>query len=547
MKRINLNVNNYLSAYGLIILGCFMMASCIDNDIDNEYSRNKSSIVMTASADEVILDENAPDDVALTVEWSPATDYGNDFITTYQYQMELIGSKEESLKEYEDEGNFKRSYTNKQLQDILVNDFNQFTGTKGEVKFTVTASFEGSHLIVPDMSSVSVKVRTYGDMQFLADKVYMEGTSVGEQRVELSKNANNSNLYVYNGVLSAGKINFPILYGDETNVISPVSGDEEISSEAMNAAVYTSGDAHSWIIPENDTYRVTIDFSQKTVTIVPAGDIIDVDKIYLAGTAVNGLDEAETEVTKTLENDNLYAFRGNLKAGTLYLPILFDGMKSLSIVPESSSHDINDGKSTGFAQANTGTATNTQYWTIPEDGTYRIVVDTDLKTITIYSPKTDLQSKEVSWNNTTIGQNPYKAPITVLWMYGTFNAFARDAGMFTGYQDKYKLTQSLANPRVFVYKGEALPVKSEKDERGNTVKGSMKFCVENHNNNVYAFGSTADAKRNDHNGYIEVTSNAPQKLVEGQGDNRYAYFIIPENINYVKVDIDKLEVVFDTK
>lgn len=546
MKMKNERKKSFFKLLYIALASC-LLAACNDNDIDNTYSRNNFSIAMSASSDYVVLNENAPDEVALTVEWTPATDYGYDFITTYQYQMELAGSKAEAIKEYEDNGVFKRSYTNKQLQEILINDFQQLTSTTGNLKFTINVSFEGPRLMVPDMSSITVKVKTYGDKQFLADKVFMAGTAVGENDVELTASSNNANIYVYNGKLSAGKINFPVLYGDEENAISPVATDMDITSDAMDATMLDRKEAHSWIIPEEDNYRVTVNFSNRTVTIIPAGDIIEVDKIYLAGTATNGMSEEATEVTQTLENESLYAFRGELKAGKLYLPILFNEQKAISIVPNGNSHEISDGVAVNFAQASTEASTDSRYWEIPEDGTYRIVVDTDLKTITIYSQAKDLQSKVVSWNNTTIGQNPYTAPITVLWMYGTFNAFARDAGMFTGYQDKYKLVQSLANPYVFVYKGDVLPMESEKDERGNVIRASMKFCVENHNNNVYAFGSTADAKRNQYNGYINAVSNVQEGLVAGQGDNRYAYFIIPANTNYVVVDIDKLTVVFGTK
>ena len=115
-----------------------------------------------------------------------------------------------------------------------------------------------------------------------------------------------------------------------------------------------------------------------------------------------------------------------------------------------------------------------------------------------------------------------------------------------GFQEKYTLKQSLANPNIFVYKGAILP-RETAAIGGDTPKGAVKFCVSNHNNNVYAYGSTADAKRNDHNGFIEIKNNSPQGLVAGQSDNRYAFFLLPENCNFIKVDIENLTVVFDTK
>ena len=132
-------------------------------------------------------------------------------------------------------------------------------------------------------------------------------------------------------------------------------------------------------------------------------------------------------------------------------------------------------------------------------------------------------------------------------MYGTFNSFAHDEGVFTGFQSKYNLIQSAANPYVFVYKGDPLPRETAKDERSNDVKAAVKFCTDNQNNNIYAYGSTASAKRNDHNGYVEALLGKSETLVAGQGDNRYAYFVIPDGCNYVEVNIDKLTVVFDQK
>ena len=105
----------------------------------------------------------------------------------------------------------------------------------------------------------------------------------------------------------------------------------------------------------------------------------------------------------------------------------------------------------------------------------------------------------------------------------------------------------MANPYVFVYSGEELPRGTGNDERGSSITGSVKFTVDNTNNNVYAYGSTASAKRNDHNGYLSPALGETSTLVAGQGDNRYAYFIIPQGCNYVVVDIDKKTVVFGKK
>ena len=82
------------------------------------------------------------------------------------------------------------------------------------------------------------------------------------------------------------------------------------------------------------------------------------------------------------------------------------------------------------------------------------------------------------------------------------------------------MKQSLANPRLFVYKGEALSA------------DNIKFCVTDHWNNEYAFGSgeTRDVD-------LAVTAGQTvSPIYGGQGDNRYAMFTVPAGaVNYIEV------------
>ena len=57
--------------------------------------------------------------------------------------------------------------------------------------------------------------------------------------------------------------------------------------------------------------------SKQTVKIVEAGAVVEAEQMFLAGTAVG---EEQIEIAQTLENDQLYAWRGELKAGSLYIP-----------------------------------------------------------------------------------------------------------------------------------------------------------------------------------------------------------------------------------
>ena len=138
--------------------------------------------------------------------------------------------------------------------------------------------------------------------------------------------------------------------------------------------------------------------------------------------------------------------------------------------------------------------------------------------------------------------------MTELWIWGGFNDAAHDAELKAGFQEKYRMRQSVANPNVFVYYGANLPRGTSTDDWSKaTGVGALNFLVSNIENNVYAYGSTADAKRNDHRGYLNVNLGDVLELVPGQSDNRYAYFCVPENCNFIVVDIENRTVLFDHK
>lgn len=437
------------------------------------------------------------------------------------------------------------------MQKILVDHFGLTTSTIGEVLFTVTANFEGPRLMVPDIATATLKIKTYGPKQYKADNLYVGGSAVGEDNIKLTLKDEINKIYSYEGALVAGKINFPVDYADELNAIGPETADTPITTGEMPGVIFDRAEANSWVIPSAATYRVTVNMSKKTVKIVEAGAVVEADQVFLAGSAVG---EEQIEVAQALENDQIYAWRGELKAGKLYIPLTFEGEQAMAIVPEiANNHDIEDGQLATFGQALISKVDN-QYWTIPADGTYRIVLNKEEKTITIYSAATDLKPLNVSFNNTELGINPWKQDVNVLHMYGGFNSFAYDAGTdeetgkaYRYCQVKYNLIQSLANPKVFVYKGDVLPRAKYTDGYGTTNTGWVNFSTLRYANNGWFVGSTADAERGKRNGYKEVVAGKIEGAVVGQSHNRYAYFLIPEGCNYVVVDIENNTVLFDIK
>lgn len=528
------------SSMKILPLAILAIAAC-QQKIDNEKSIHNFQVQMEASDTQIVLDESRADQTALTITWTAAKDYGDDYITSYEYTVEHTTSTAEGIHEYEDDGVFVREYTHRELQEMLINRFGQKTSSRSSLRFNVSATFSGPSLIIPDMASVVVSVKTYGPKQFAADEVFMAGTAVGDQPVKLSAGSN-PDVYRYQGSLKAGSLNFPVKYDDENNLVVPEDPSAPLTTEPMAAKMVDQAEGGAWTIAAPDSYRVTLNFSTKTVTIIPVSQIFEVDKIFLAGSAVAGTEDVEVE--KCIERNGLYAFKGELQAGTLYMPIEYDEARSLAIV-STTSGDIKDGQSASFGQAPVGAAAS-KAWNIPAAGVYRIVVDTDAKTVAIYSEATDMKNISVSYNNTVAGINPYTQDVTELWMYGGGIGWDKDPDEAkTGFQKKYRLMQSLADPTVFVYYGEAIPRKSIKDDNnktgdyvGVTVTGWIKFLVSNIENNVWAYGSTLPAVRNSYSSYQTCDLGKTYDSVGNQGNARYAYFLVPEGANCVIVKIN---------
>ena len=510
-----------------------MAAVACQPEVDHAYSRFSSTMVLESTGTTVVLNEDTPDDVALTIKWSAAKNYGDDFIMSYKYEWNLYESTKPSQMEYEDFGIFIREYTHEQLQDMMINEFGYKTSSWGTMQFTVTADYEGPYVVLPEQERVEVKIKTYGPKQFAADKVYLSGTAVGQVDVHVLPSENNASIYVWNGGLKAGKINVPVVYGDENNVIIPASGaDVEAGLDPMPAIVEEfSEDAPAWIVPTSEDYRVTLNFETKTISIVPVSSIMEVDKLYMAGTALG----EEVEVTRTLENESVYAWRGELSAGQIWFPVEYGNERNLTVVPAKDGHDILDGESDTFTSVSSVAATG-RYWEIPQAGTYRIVVDTDSKSIRIYSSATDMQPHVTpEWKNTQIPNAEtgdtftwVTTSIESLWMWGDFDAEANRNQA----SDKYKFDASLANPYIFVWKGEL-------------GTGTAKFQVSNAWNNVYAFGATDTRDQ-----HVTAVLGQQYVMVPGQGNNRYSRYTIPSGTNFILIDITDLDrptVIFDKK
>ena len=545
------NKYSFKEAFLLLLVGSCMIGCNEENDVNP--LDNRSDLVIEASATDIKLNEDTPNDIALTLNWTKADPISSEYSLSYIYKVDLASndfSDNTLIKEFVD-GESSKSYTHKELQQLLTDKWELTPGTTTTLSARIIGSLEGPKFVKPEISTVSVKIQTYIEKELKADKLYISGTAVDGEDIEIRPMVSNPLRYVGIVSLKAGNINFPIVYEDENkvNVISPVVAEQTIQGgKELEAVVKSAEKAGVWVIPESDTYRVLVDFEHHTVSIGLASDYIAADKIFVSGTCVS----EKQEMTQTIENENQYAFHAELQSGNVYFPILFDGEESMAIAPETGG-DFTDGQEMSFTIKTPEEAALHSSWNIKNQGVYRVVINIETKKITIYSPDTDPQPREITWS---YNNNDVTTVVERVYIWGPYDGWKTEnpkpsTPWDTGFNLAHSMTPSLANPYLFIYKGEKLPRQnSVKDKDGNSHPGGLVFKIGVQSAGCYTFGSTAEALRGSYDGCLDLTEadlGKQQTVVQGQENNRYAFFSIPTSVNYVELDIENLTVIFDAK
>lgn len=190
-----------------------------------------------------------------------------------------------------------------------------------------------------------------------------------------------------------------------------------------------------------------------TVEVKPFRPLtFDVDKLYLSGDAVLGA--TRIQMKPTPENEFQYAAHVPLKAGLLTLPVVYDGATSYIAPADLDGSVIMDAEDEPVTMR-----PDAMGWTIPSEGTYRIVVNIQSKTVRIYSPATDLKPKTFKGHfslNATLDEDieftldPAGNANGTPWLFG-FKGDNMDGSGWLTKEVRFEFSE--ADPQLLVYYG----------------------------------------------------------------------------------------------
>ena len=189
-----------------------------------------------------------------------------------------------------------------------------------------------------------------------------------------------------------------------------------------------------------------------TVDVKPYRPLtFDVDKMYVSGDAVQGATRILMKTTP--ENEFQYAAHIPLKKGQLTIPVVYDGETTYIAPSDLDGSSIMDGEDEAVVMR-----PEAMGWNIAEDGTYRIVVNIQNKTVRIYSPATDLKPKTFKGRfvlgsydeDVEFTLNPEGNELGTPWEFGKKGNNMDGGGWYsTGMSFQF----SEADPQLLVYSG----------------------------------------------------------------------------------------------
>lgn len=145
-----------------VLLLCTPFIACDKND--GEGIPQGDALLLKASNDTIILEEEKAEDVVLTFTWNKGIDQGAENTITYIFRLDIFGADFKTSTtplEFQADGNFTVSYTHKELNDLITKKWGILPGNDVKLQARVVAKVDGPKFIYPEISIVEIETKSY--------------------------------------------------------------------------------------------------------------------------------------------------------------------------------------------------------------------------------------------------------------------------------------------------------------------------------------------------------------------------------------------------
>lgn len=322
-------------------------------------------------------------------------------------------------------------------QDMYMNDtlnagkfYHHIGGEDDDVKWNIAEGEESRYHIVLDFSDMTIVINKIitppaPDSLFIVGDASPMGWNI-EQAIELTKNPDNAEQFIYEGPLNPGDFKFPV------NRNSDWAQDMYMRDTLIEGSFYHhiggAADDHKWTIAadEGGNYNIVLDFKTLAISINKLVETSAPEELYIVGSATEvgwSIDQA-IQLTIDPDNSNVFTFEGILIPGEFKFPVNRNTDWQQDMM-------MNDTLNPGQFYHHIGGEADDVSWTVAEgdSGEYYIVLDFVTMTIDI----------------TKLGGVP-----EALYIFGSATAVGWSVG------ESIELDKNPDNPMQFIFDGELI-------------------------------------------------------------------------------------------
>jgi hypothetical protein len=255
----------YKTLFSFLCICSIFLTACTDED-NMEWNKGSQPLFLQADQSEIVLDVASPESDAVTFDWTTGSNQGTNAAITYVFELGLKGSDFENALSL-DLGRdiLMKSFKVEELNDLLLNNFNQLTGEETELEARVTANIDHPD-IAPEVSEiVTVKATTY---QPLTKTLYLLGDATpngwdADNATELNKITGVAGGFTWTGNLTAGSFKMITTLGQFVPSYNKGADDTQLYLRESFDDPYDE----QFTITEGGTYKITLNLITLTFHI----------------------------------------------------------------------------------------------------------------------------------------------------------------------------------------------------------------------------------------------------------------------------------------
>lgn len=362
-----------IKSFLFILTALFIFSSC-KKELKAPTPAPLEAGILTASKDTVVIDAASPAGEAVKLSWTAAKNslIAYSVILSVNDKTDTVAVPQNAVS---------KTFTNSELNNILVTDFGLPVGVNVVIKVVVIAkvTINDNQATTNEITLNAIPVPTgpsYKELWIVGDAT-PNGWDINNPN-KMKVDPTNEFQFKYNEVLNAGEFKIPVTTGSwGTDFFMPPANHPAITSTEVQLTPGGNPD-NKWQITTSGAYKILLNISSAPfIKITP---FTAYPKLWMVGNATPvGWDiDNPTPMAQTIGNPYEFTYTGPLSAGEFKIPTATGNWNTDYFMPPVNGEGIT---ATNAVFISGGNPDNK--WSITAAGNYKITVNQLYETISI--------------------------------------------------------------------------------------------------------------------------------------------------------------------